>query len=604
MTRSEESFLENIEFWAERQPKEAIALQSHELSEAPPTQDTPKEAAEWFQGLNLGQAEVLYIFGVGQGHYYEAARVWLEQGLNHHIVFLENNLSVIHRLFGTERGSAIVRDPQVTLIYFDDIRDQEGDLEVVYWNFIMRPMKVSALKEYTRTQKKLLDELDHKIHYDAAIRNAMVDEYMQFGFVFFKNFYPNMRLFSESFLGNDLFGKFEKVPAILCGAGPSLEKQLLLLKDLTDKALIFAGGSAMNVVTAAGIKPHFGAGIDPNPEQYKRLSEGNIEGIPYFYRARMYHDAFKQIDGPKLYVTGAGGYDVAEWFDERFGLSTEFFDEGHNVINFCAHIAHKMGCDPIIFLGMDLAFTGMKAYSGGVVEDATISEEEILDTGDLDTTAIVRKDIYGQPTYTLWKWVAESEWVSDFVEENPTINLINATEGGIGFPGVPDMELKEVVERYLQESMPLYDKVSEEIVKTEMPQLTEEKVVEAMETLAASLERTIDQLDTLEAEEQKTKEQIIATRNVPDALQSGIAALAETDLNEEIGFKYVLDIFNAVFTRVVNRDIQEIRINSQGLPEHEIAQKKLDLAIKKTRFLRQVARANKELIELSLSGEL
>ena len=45
-----------------------------------------------------------------------------------------------------------------------------------------------------------------------------------------------------------------------------------------------------------------------------------------------------------------------------------------------------MGCSPLIFVGMDLAFTDMKAYAKGVVADASVEEQKILQGGDFDPT--------------------------------------------------------------------------------------------------------------------------------------------------------------------------------------------------------------------------
>src|SRR5690606_32776531 len=101
-----------------------------------------------------------------------------------------------------------------------------------------------------------------------------------------------------------------------------------------------------------------------NPAQYTRLSQNTGYEVPFFYRNRMYHDAFRVIHGSRLYITGSGGYDTAEYFEKKLGIKGgEEIDEGHNVVNFCVEVAHEMGCDPIIFVGMDLAFTGMDTYA-------------------------------------------------------------------------------------------------------------------------------------------------------------------------------------------------------------------------------------------------
>ena len=45
-------------------------------------------------------------------------------------------------------------------------------------------------------------------------------------------------------------------------------------------------------------------------------------------------------------------------------------------------------------------------------------------------TVCERNDIHGNPVYTLWKWITEAKWISDFAENHPELTILNATEGG------------------------------------------------------------------------------------------------------------------------------------------------------------------------------
>ena len=143
-------------------------------------------------------------------------------------------------------------------------------------------------------------------------------------------------------------------------------------------------------MNAADIEPHFAAGIDPNSPQYLRLLHNTSFETPYFYRGRMHHPAFRLIHGPRLYINGGGGYDTPEWFEEHLGIASEVVDEGHNVVNFCTSLAYELGCNPIIFVGLDLAYTGMQAYAPGVVADAEMSEEKIKQNAGPDSEAVSR----------------------------------------------------------------------------------------------------------------------------------------------------------------------------------------------------------------------
>lgn len=608
-------FQKNLTLWAKTCPKEAVMLPYADCKCFETTQTihgepnlkrlygssityyhaqkgAQAEAKEWFDSLPKKEMSLVIVYGVGLGYYYDAAKEWLKADFKRRLVFLEDDLGVIHKLLETERGTQILRDKQVQLLYFRNIKDEEGVLEMLYWHFVLTRIVISSLKCYADKKGKFLDQLRHKIAYDTAVKNALIDEYMRYGGAFFINFYQNMLYLSESYLGNRFFGKFFKVPAIICGAGPSLAKNVALLGTLLDKAIVFAGGSALNVLNAAQFQPHFGAGIDPNSMQLARLSSSQGYEVPFFYRNRLFHDAFHMIHGPRLYVTGAGGYDVAEYFEEKFNIKSDFLDEGHNVVNFCVQVAYELGCDPIIFAGMDLAFTEMKQYAPGVVEDATICQTKILDVKEEDDRALLKEDIYGQPVYTLWKWIAEAEWLGDFAKEHPALTMINCTEGGLGFPGVPNETLKKTAEKYLLRSYELKNRIHGETQNSVMPQVTYPAVAKAMEELAQGLKRATGLLQTLIDESEGSIAKAKEGKEIPG--QSGKAALAEIELAEEPAYKYVIDIFNGVYSRVLNRELHEINIRRYSEKQRYI--KKTLLNIKKLTFLRDVANVNYELI--------
>lgn len=557
-----------------------------------------KEAEKWFSGLSLTGYKLLYVYGIGLGAYYVPLKKWLRESPEHHVVFVEDDVEVIDDFFRTDLATEFLNDHQATLCFIPDLEDPEGILDALYWSYVLTPFTITGLKSYVQMRDERYNKLSYQLSYSTTMKNALLEEYLRYGVAFFKNFYPNILQLHKSRSGNSLFGKFKGVPAIICGAGPSLEKQLPLLATLKDKALIFAGGSSLNAVTSKGIHPHFGAGIDPNPTQLLRLKASQAQGVPFFYRSRMMNEAFENILGERLYIAGAGGYDIAEFYEKAFGLEAEFLDEGHNVVNFCTGIAELLGCSPIIYVGMDLAYTGMKAYSGGIEEKVDVSLEDLSKSQDQEYRGILRTDVYGKPIYTLWKWIAESDWLANFAKAHPECKLINSTEGGIGFPDIPNIPFQEAISTYLQKDYGIADKVKKAIDEAAIPQVTQEALFKITNEIKASLQKCMKQIDILLAEIELEK----ARPKTDGSLQSGRSALAESDLYEEPGYKYILDMFHQVFARVQNKKVSSLRVNkNEEMNEHALALGKLTVQLEKLQFLKNVAEANIVLIDANLA---
>lgn len=488
-----------------------------------------EEAKQWFSKLALKNSHILYVFGVGLGHYFEASRHWLDESQEHHIVFLEDDLAVLYHFLHTQTAGDLLRHPRAHLYYFDG----QPCIDQMTWKFVLKQISVSALKLYAKNRKQTFATIKSKLLYESAMKNDVVDEFMNGGAAFFKNFYPNLLQLNTSFNAQKLFNQFKNVPAIICGAGPSLQKNQHLLPKLSDKALIFAGGSAMNAVNAFGFQPHFGVGIDPNSEQFKRYKEQQAEGVPVFYRSRLEHRAFETISGPRLYVKGAGVYPLASWFDEKLGIEGPVLDEGHNVSNFSAEIAVALGCNPIILVGLDLAFTDLKTYAEGVVEENAFDESQFNKDKPFELTAQLKEDIYGNKVYTLWKWQAEAEWLSGFAANNKEVQVINASEGGLGMEEIENLTLEQVSQKYLKEEFGLADRIQKEIEHATFQIVSLEKIKESIKELQTSLRKCVDLISALETAENISEE-----------------ALAEVDLIEQPGYYALLEVFDKVYEHV------------------------------------------------------
>ncbi len=619
---SQSTFENNIEIWAHKDPKEALLMhylpdgdlercttELQELNLCRKNEEgvdyfysqkgAVKEASDWFKGLNLTDTDVLYIYGIGLGYYYEAIEPWLRENPEHTIVFLEDNLYVIAEFFKTGLARKFLEDPQAHLIYLKDGSALKDLLGEQYWNYALTRAKVSALKYYETKNDKMLNEIVHEISYSSDLKKALLDEYLNFGSAFFVNYYRNLLHLSTSYLGDKVFGKFKNIPAIICGAGPSLEKNAPLLKQLAQRAIIFAGGSSINVLNNIGIQPHFCAGIDPNDAQQVRLRSNQAFEVPYFYRQRLNYGAFRTVHGPHLFVTGSGGYDISEFFEERLGIQGNFFEEGHNVINFAMELAYQMGCNPIIFVGMDLAFTDKKTYSSGITFDPAVEQRTLDEYANHETSGLLRKDIYGNPIHTLWKWVAEAEWIGSWAENHSECRLINCTEGGLGFPGVINKTLEETAKEFLQATTDLQGNIHAVVQNSSVPEVTQERVEETMIELRDSLKRCCEDFDILAEDADRLIKKISEEKQPIVNGQSGRAALVEYELAEEPAYRAVIEIFNTVASRLLNKDLVNIRHSKNVEEEWQKNILRLQLNKKKMEFIKEAARVNAEIIDFA-----
>ncbi|MCB1114086.1 MAG: motility associated factor glycosyltransferase family protein [Chlamydiia bacterium] len=592
-------FHKNLEIWSHFYPKEAVMLPYHEAEgyeldknglKGPKGHYITADPKAWFKSIPFQEERVLVVYGVGWGELFDPIKKWLDQNEERRVFFFEEDPNVLVRFFETKQATKVLSHPQVEVHLLQSLSEKDPALEKFYWSNVLMNTAFICHPAYKAWYPKRYKDFERALRFQMEMKNALVEEYVKYGVSFFRNFYFNILKLPKSKPADQLWGKFKKVPAIICGAGPSLKKQLKLLEGIKDKALLIAGGSSLNALSHGGVLPHFSTALDPNQEQAKRIETNKAQHLPFFYRTRTHIQAMDLIKGPKLYVVGSGGFDVSDYFEERLGLNPEFIDEGHNVINFLCEIVTRLGCDPVIFVGLDLAYTDMQCYSEGVIKDVKLSSET------LPKTAIKHQKANGEEILTEWKWLGEAKWLQKYAEEHPKTKFINATEGGLGLDGVEEMSLKSAIKKYLKKPYRLDMRLHRAIDQAKFKKVTPQKVRKLLEELLSSLENCIEILELIRNDaDKRIKKNPLAP---PDAK----VPLKEMELMDEVGYQYVLDIFNHVWAAIQNNELRQLRLNRDKLSKKEIEKKKLTLQNERIDFVLKTARVNTEIIRLALKN--
>ena len=349
-------------------------------------------------------AEVLYILGLGDESWLKKGLSWVEGEKKRSLVLLEDNLGAFYEFLSLKIAEKVARHPRIILAS----TPFEETLKSFVWSHLYRPWECIGDIETQNKVANLILGLE-----------SMVCLYRDFGIPQLMNVFSNLSASQNVRCGEALFGKFERIPAIICGAGPSLEKHLKKLKSLENKALIFGGGSALVPLSEKGVPFHFAVALDPQSPRERFFKQTHYE-VPLFYQNQVSHPLFLQSQGPKLCLGENGSFPLEKWLD----LSLSHLDVGWNAATFATQIAYQLGCDPIVFVGMDLCISEGKAYAGKM--------EELRDN------PIICTDRYGNQVTTRPDFLMAKKWLEAFTKAHPERTFLNATEGGLHLEGIKD----------------------------------------------------------------------------------------------------------------------------------------------------------------------
>ena len=112
------------------------------------------------------------------------------------------------------------------------------------------------------------------------------------------------------------------------------------------------------------------------------------------------------------------------------------------VATLCLTTATYMGCNPIIFVGQDLAYTNMQTHA---VSSQVFDKEK---ENKIQHNIKYIPGYYGEDVPSSEDLISFLNWIQGFIKTNPQTTYINATEGGAAIEGTIQKSLKEVVTEY------------------------------------------------------------------------------------------------------------------------------------------------------------
>ncbi len=259
---------------------------------------------------------------------------------------------------------------------------------------------------------------------------------------------------------NVLRDRFKGFPAVVISGGPSLRKNIDLLASMKGKAVLIAVQSMFKPLMDRGIVPDFVTTLDFHSMSQQFFSGlQDVRDVHVIAEPKVSWHVLDAYDGPvSLLHSGFVEQLIGPALAGRDGLPP-----GATVAHLCFYLAQYLGCDPIVFVGQDLAFTGHCFYIPGVEVHKTWRSElnrfNSMETKEWErivrNRTILRtiNDINGRPIYTddlLLTYLEQFE--RDFT--TTSARVIDATEGGARMRGSVVMPLSDVIEQHCGRSIP------------------------------------------------------------------------------------------------------------------------------------------------------
>jgi len=396
--------------------------------------------------VSLKQFDILCLYKT-QGKLLPSWKKWLNENERYKIIFLDDKVIKTK----TKNSSSL---------FFSSEKDLKEKLLKIAWENVFLKIGFFALEENQDFSyvKNIATEMFFAVE-------ALFSDYSDFGLTAFKNTIHNLlnkKNKNWEFFQDKTSQGFKNIPAIICGAGPSLNLLAPFLRKINNKALIFAGGTALPCTRALKIKVNFGAAIDKHEHAWI-FAKKHILNIPFFYESRLSPNIVASIKHP--YLIRSYETLLEKWLLDELKIKKIPFDGGWNVSTFLIHLAYNMGCNPIILAGIDLCY-GDKKYAKGAQEE---KKQHVVVFDGKKT----QKD-----------WVLAKKWIENFAFTHDNVIFFNLSKG-FTFSGIKNINEKILGKKILKKG---FKRLEEIIEKNSQPLHIERKKIK---NLLQDMERSL-----------------------------------------------------------------------------------------------------------------
>ncbi len=388
-----------------------------------------KEAETFITSWVTDEINHYIVYGFGLGYHIEA---FLQKMPESTVTIIETNIDLFITALHARNFRHLFQNEQLDFIVSEQIQDIAKRIKILTKAkdtfLLIYPPSLRTIPSTLIQFKELLENYKNKIDTMVHFKDLWID-----------NFHYNIQHFDAPI--NELFGKYTNKTIIIVAAGPSLDKNKHHLKNLDDNYIIIAVGSAIKSLCSINVEPDFIVFSDPREIPIASQIEGvnlNIKKTKLIFVSNAVKKVISIFKGKK-YIVFQKGFDLAEQYARTHDI--ELLETEGSVSPLAILSAIYMGSKQIIFVGLDLAYTGNKRYA----------EEARPEKIPIETTHLRKLKGNTEPfVYSSVILSTHRNWIEKTVLREKGIQFFNATEGGAYINGTTICTL-EVLLNHLDE---------------------------------------------------------------------------------------------------------------------------------------------------------
>ncbi|MHB1126211.1 MAG: motility associated factor glycosyltransferase family protein [Bacillota bacterium] len=524
--------------------------------------DPEQEAERMVQILDFSRHSLILVFGLGLG--YQVEKILSRASLLSRVVIIEPDRQIYDNLLRTREDSKILTDKRVMLLIGLNIENTLAVLASFIKKYTMdltTNMQYIALNYYNEFHQNVMQivkeinsivlfswrglgncHLDHNIGVLQSVLN--IEEIM-----------ANTGI-------DNLRGVYSGKSAIIVSAGPSLKKNIHLLKDAMGKALIVAVDAVVEKLLLNNIVPDVVVSME-RIRVFEDIFDNMKTTIPR--EVVLAVPTLTQVDTLKVFRQNKKIFcfqqeiGTQEYLNGLFGKG--LLANGSAAAYTALSLIEALGFSKVAFVGQDLAYgENMEIYCDGISKVATGEEQKRLkDNGYL----VLVKDYQGKDIYSNFLWKDQLVTFSYFIMAH-RIKVYDATEGGAQIDGAENITLEKYLDSFCRENIEALNTVIEKMSEPLSPENRKQALTAAFTRMDSDYKRFLDIGERLDKQLHKLQglyQKHVVAKHVPAPGKVAEAAAVIQDTQciiEDIDKDKVLHLYYQGLVAAFKKEINQI----------------------------------------------
>ncbi len=418
--------------------------------------DPVKEAARFIDLCEVDKYTNFIVPGIGLGYHIKELIERVPRSST--VMIFEKEMESLYWCLASIDFTSVINHPGVQFQIAVDTPSVESILEPKRIGFSLNGYATVKFKPLVNAEIKYYSQILKKI--DAVFNETQIDLKTQAAFseIFYRNIFENWPNIISSPGVHSLKNKYQGIPAIIVSAGPSLDKNISLLRKSASRVLVIAVATALKPLIKNNIEVDFVIAVDPEESTLQFFDFEKISQNTWLvFDPCVPASVVNKFPDRKIRIDS--GVYLSRWLASRQG-EDNFLGKTFSVAHAAFLLARYLGCNPIILTGQDLSFSQNRlhcsdSYYDQIQKDKIGSNHPLNKLEDhkffeLSPSFKSTRNVFGQEVVTTSALNTYRDVFADKMDGHTSI--YNATEGGIPIPGVLNMTLREAINTHCSDS--------------------------------------------------------------------------------------------------------------------------------------------------------